>query len=128
MKQNWTERNQKMNWLRSAMLTLGIILMIPSIANASDRDPAAEIRRGALTEAKGDTSMAFFGLSVKTAKLLDKTNILQGDLDDCGKIVVRYQNIDNENRSWLRRAADSDIAKVGILIGGILLGASIANN
>ncbi len=98
-----------------------------TLANSYE-DPAREIRQGALSTADGDTIRAFFLLSIKTAELLDGTNVLQGDLKACNRAVQRYQDYYGEDKSWLRKTYDSDIAKVGIFIGGIWLGTQIVQN
>lgn len=98
------------------------------MANAGD-DPAGEIRQGALSAADGDTTEAFFLLSTRTADLLDKTNVLQGDLQVCEGLNARYEKYYGfDDKSWLRNAWDSDVIKVGIFIGGIWLGTRIVEN
>jgi hypothetical protein len=110
------------------ILTLGIILTTPLMANAGD-DPAGEIRQGALSAADGDTSRAFFLLSTRTADLLDKTNVLQRDIQIINSVNERYKEYYGfDNKSWARSAWDSDAVKVVIFIGGIWLGTRIVEN
>ena len=98
------------------------------MANAGD-NPVEEIRQGALFEAKGDTTAAFLLLSVRTADLLDVTNVTQADLELCKRANERFKEYYGyETKSWIERTWDSDIVKVGIFIGGIWLGARIADN
>jgi len=98
------------------------------MANAGD-NPVEEIREGALSEAHGDTTKAFFLLSIRTATLLDKTNILQADLKVSDNLNARYEKYYGfDDKSWLRNAWDSDVIKVSIFIGGIWLGTRIVDN
>lgn len=107
---------------------LGIILMTPLMTLANeDRDPASEIRRGALAQANGDTSQAFIVVSVKTAELLDGTNVTQSELELCKRANARFKEYYGyDERSWLRKSWDSDMVKVLIFISGIVTGTQVS--
>jgi len=110
-------------------MTLGIILLIPSMTLAENFEKdASEIRQGALAEAHGDSMQAFIILSLKTAEVLDGTNVLQADLKVCKRINQRYEDYYVDDRTWLERTWDSDVVKVGLFIGGIIVGTKIVKN
>ena len=82
-----------------------------------------------MAQAKNDTSLALRILSVKTAELLDGTNVLQADLELCNRSNDRFKEYYGyENESWLEKAWDSDAVKVVIFIGGIWVGTRIVDN
>ena len=108
---------------------LGIVLMMPLVSLASDKDPAQEIRVGALREANGDTNQAFIILSLRTASVLDRTFVLESDIELRDRAIDRYKEYYGYNdKSWLEKTWDSDAVKVGLFIGGIWLGTTIVKN
>ena len=105
---------------------LGIVLMMPLASLANERDPAQEIREGALAEAKGDTNRAFFILSERTASVLDRTFVLESENELQQRAIDRYKKYYGFNdESWLKKTWDSDVVKVGLFLGGIWLGTRI---
>ena len=115
-----------MIWKISVILMLGMSLISAPNVFA---DPVEEIRQGALAAAEGDTMQAFLLLSVRTATLLDRQFVLEGDLQVCEGLNARYEKYYGfDDKSWLRKSWDSDIVKVGIFIGGIWLGTRIVQN
>ena len=92
-----------------------------------DKDPAYQIRQGALNEADGDLEKAFISLSIRTANLLQETNELQADYEVCSKALDRMERFYgvSDDRSFLAKAWDSDVTKVAIFIGGFWLGSKV---
>jgi len=97
-----------------------------------DPDPwgrAHEIRQGALNEAGGDTTKAFFLLSLKTRDVTDGANVLQGDLKLCQRRSERFEEyFGYDDKSWLDKTWDSNVTKVSLFILGIWVGTRIVYN